>query len=558
MAAMVYTTSPHRRQNVSVYERRAKVAWWLLFLCLMGVSGLVSLLILRRGPSPSTIAWLFYWIGVVAIFYQPRYGVYLILGLTLFADRALHPWYPFAKNFSSFESVMFLHSALIISPLETYIAFTGLAWLGRMAMERRIRIYTGPLFWPALLFLVFVTYGLLYGIARGGNLVIALWEARAIYYLAAMLLLASNLIKTPAHVSKLLWIAAIALFFKGIAGTWYVAAVLGWNTAGVERIAEHSMSIHFNAFFVLLIASWLYHDTTTRRLVLPVMAPFILLSFVANHRRAGFLTLGIAIGLILLLLYREHRKLFFVVAPTGTVAFLAYLAAFWNNQGAIGMMARAVRSVVGQPTPRDAASNIYRDLENINSMFTIKTVPLTGVGFGNKFYIIAPMADISFFEWWEYITHNSILWVWMKTGAGGFFALLLLVGMSLILGGRAVWSMPRGPLRGAALVAALYILMHFIYAYVDMSWDTNSMVFVGVMMALLNTLHLIAAQPVPVPARRWPWQPVPEQAEQPPPVPAPPRERRGGFGRQPGWALSSDLVGPGRERPGSFQTGAGD
>jgi hypothetical protein len=141
-----------------------------------------------------------------------------------------------------------------------------------MAVERRFRIHFGPIYWPAALFLCFVTYGLAYGLVRGGNTVIALWEARSIYYMLAMLLLVANLIETRAQLSRLIWIIAIVLFLKGIAGVMYVANVLQWDRTGVERIAEHSMSIHFNLLFVLVAAVWMYHDSTLRRLILPTSA----------------------------------------------------------------------------------------------------------------------------------------------------------------------------------------------------------------------------------------------------------------------------------------------
>lgn len=501
--------TPRPAQSVATQARRAQIGWWLMFLGLLGFSVASSLLMVRAKPSPSSIAWLLYLAGLAAILYRPRLGVYLLLGLTLFGDNNLHPWFPFTKNFSSRESLLFLADPLVISPLETFIVATGVSWLGRMAVERRFRIHFGPIFWPAALFLCFVTYGLAYGLVRGGNTVIALWEARSIYYMLAMLLLVANLIETRAQLSRLIWIIAIVLFLKGIAGVMYVANVLQWDRTGVERIAEHSMSIHFNLLFVLVAAVWMYHDSTLRRLILPLLTPVVLFSFIANQRRAGFITLAIAGAILLLLLYRENRKLFWFLAPTSMVTFLAYLAAFWNSTSSLGIMARAVRSIVGQPTARDAASNIYRDLENVNIMFTIKTAPLQGVGFGQKFHIIVPMADISAFEWWEYITHNSVLWIWMKTGVGGFYALLLLIGAAMLVGGRMVRTMPRGELRTAALVATLYLMMHFVYAYVDMSWDIRSMILVGTMMGVLSALPRIAARPVPTPERRWPWQPDP-------------------------------------------------
>jgi hypothetical protein len=323
-----------------------------------------------------------------------------------------------------------------------------------------------------------------------------------------MLILTSNLIQTRLQVNRLIWLMALALSYKGILGVVYVATELKWDIGSVEAIAEHAMSIHLNAFFILAIAVWFYHDSVLKRIIFPILTPFLLYSFFANHRRAGFLTLGLGIGIILTMLYRENRKLFFILAPTGVTAFILYLGAFWNNTGSIGIIARAVRSVVGQPTARDASSNVYRDIENINTMFNIKSSPIFGLGFGNKFHIVAPMPDISFaFAWWEYITHNSIMWIWMEAGVGAFFSMLLLTGMTMIVGGRTVWKMPYGPLRGVALTATLYVLMHFIYAYADMSWEGISMTFVGTMMGLINSLEVIAARPLPAQIKRWPWVP---------------------------------------------------
>ena len=67
-------------------------------------------------------------------------------------------------------------------------------------------------------------------------------------------------------------------------------------------------------------------------------------------------------------------------------------------------------------------------IENNNLEFTIHQKPLTGVGFGNKFFVIIPMADISFFTWWQYFPHNSVIWIWLKTGVGGFIAMFYFLG----------------------------------------------------------------------------------------------------------------------------------
>jgi hypothetical protein len=498
---------PRQVPTVTEYIRRTQISWWLMFLSLMSASGLVGYLMVNRGASWAAIAWIIYCIGIIAIFYNPRYGIYMILGLTLMGDQVMIFWYPFQKNFSSPESIMFLSRAVNFSPLESYIALVFISWFGRMAMERRFHFRRGPLFWPAILFSFFITVGLIYGLSRGGIFKIALTEVRPIYYIPLMLILTGNLIETRLQVNRLMWIIALAIAYKGIFGVFYIGTMLKWDISNVEQIGEHAMSIHFNAFFIFAIVAWFYHDSVLKRLILPFLTPFILYSFLANHRRAGFLTLGLGIAIILAMLYRENRKLFFTLAPTGTIVFLAYLAAFWNNTGSLGIIARAVRSVVGQPTARDAASNVYRDIENLNTIFNIRNYPLLGIGFGNKFHVVAPLPDISFFALWEYITHNSVMWIWMQAGVGAFFAMLLLTGMTMIVGGRAVWNMPYGPLRGVALTATIYVLMHFIYAYADMSWEVISLTFVGTMMGLINSLEAIAARPLPTQTKRWPWMP---------------------------------------------------
>ncbi len=88
--------------------------------------------------------------------------------------------------------------------------------------------------------------------------------------------------------------------------------------------------------------------------------------------------------------------------------------------------------------------------------------------------------------------------------------MLFLVGLSIIKGVRALFRMPPGIFRAIALTATLYVVMHVIFAYVDMSWFTQSMVYMGTMMGVIGCLEEVVGKPVRAPANRWPWQPVPE------------------------------------------------
>jgi hypothetical protein len=509
-----------QRHHVAPQLRRAQLNWAFLYLCLLGVSAILSLLAYRQGASPSFLAWIVYLSGVVAIFYQPRYGIYLIGFLVVIGDYLLLPWYPFTKNFSSWESMLFVADAVIVSPLETYIFFTGLAWLGRMIVMRNFRWYSGSLQWPGLVFIGFIIFGLMHGLARNGDFNAALWETRAIFYLVAMLILGSNLLEERRHVSIFLWCITAGLSIRSLFGLWFVIFELGGKIGSVDRIAEHSMSILFNSIYILAIAAWIYRDTPKRRLGMLLILLPVLISYFANNRRAGFVTLGIALLLLAIVIYKVHRRAFYYIVPVSTVILVAYLGIFWNASGPIAAPAKAVRSVIGQPDPRDYSSNLYREMENINVMFTIKTSPLLGIGFGQKFLRISDMVDLDF-PFADYLTHNSILWIWMKAGLGGFMSMLVMIGMSVALGARLIWRSRGGIIGVAALVATMSIVMHFIFTYVDMAWSTVPMVFVGTMMAILNRLEAIADQPEPVAEKRWPWLP---DAPTPPglsPIPAP-------------------------------------
>lgn len=446
-----------------------------------------------------------YLLGAAAILVQPRYGLYLILFSALVGDARLLPWYPFVKGFSGRESLFFLHDAFIVSPLELYIVLIGISWFVRRTRQGNRRFYTGQLFWPTLAFLASLVFGLAYGIGTGGDLRIALWEARAVSYLVALIVLTTNLIEEPAHVTNVLWVAMAALFIKGVNGSLYYLLVLRGDLSGVESITEHGAAIHLNTLFVASLAVWIYKSSPLKRILLPLLLPFVLLGYIAMQRRAAFVTLAIAFLLVAALLYKSHRRLFWRIAPAFIILSGGYVAACWNSQSTLAVPAQAIKSVIAAElaSDRDQSSNNYRVLENRNINFTIHQHPFTGIGFGQKFGLVVPMPEI-LFEWREYITHNSIMWIWMKAGIAGFFSMLCLIGLAVVGGVRALDRLPHDDLRAVVLTATLYIVMHFIYACVDMSWDAASTVYVGTMMGVVNCAEWIetrrnGCRPLPAP-----------------------------------------------------------
>lgn len=493
------------------YARRKHV---LLSLAGLGFSLLVALAFFLLGPGPAALAWLIFMMVVGTIFYNPRYGIYLIVGFTVAADGVLLPWYPMSKNLSSPESIMYLGRIASFSPLEILLALLVLSWLLRLLATRRFTVPFSPILFWTLIFVAFVALGFAYGIFRSGDTTIALWSIRSMFYLPIMVLMVSQYIETREHVRVLFWSVLFGLTFNALYGFYFVAIQLNWAYAELNEIAEHPLSIQWNTIF--LLAAMLIFLARAEPVTRPMLwytlllLPFLLVVYIGNQRRAGYLALAVALIVFALLLFWFHRRIFLIFVLIPGLLFGTYLVAFWNVQSAPGAVAQMIRAEVDPPPDtRDSSSNLYRDLENANLLYTIRQAPLLGIGFGHAFYKPFPMADISFFIWADYIPHNSILWIWVQTGLGGFFAMMMLIGVSLALGARRLFQAPPGEMRAFAFVAFSYVLMHVLFTYLDIAWQPQSMVYLGAMLGLISVFDRIVAHPVAVPSQRWPWQPVP-------------------------------------------------
>ena len=510
---MINTDLRFDKRTPQTHESLEKIKWRVWYTCIIIFSLLVARSLLNAEVNASILGWVIYFLVVLAIFYNPRYGVYLTVALTIGGDYILTPWYPFPLNFSSEVSLLYFNDKLIISPLETFIAFTYVSWVGRMVLARQWKFYVGPTFWPTMFFFVFMAYGLVYGITNGGDFKIALWESRPIFYLPAMTVLAMNLLETRQHIKLYIWFVIGALCFEGIMGTVFFIEING-NIWEYEGITAHDAAIHMNSVFVFWGTLWLVKASWAKRFTLLAFLPFIALTYFATNRRSAFIALMIAAMLVGLTLLKSHRVLFFILAPLGVMLGLVYLAAFWNSGSALGQPAQAIKSVIAEDEvgQHEKNSNAYRILENTNTTYTIQNNIVSGIGFGNKFMIIAPMPDISFFEWWEYITHNSALWIWMKTGIGGFVTMVFMIGTTIMVGVRCIWRMPNDELTAIATMVTTYTVMHFIYAYVDMSWSQESMTYLGATIGLIGCMEHVVSKPVEIAERRWAWQKEQEPA----------------------------------------------
>jgi hypothetical protein len=173
---------------------------------------------------------------------------------------------------------------------------------------------------------------------------------------------------------------------------------------------------------------------------------------------------------------------------------------FWNNTSMWGQPARAVRSIK-DPDPRDAASNMARDLEAINVRATIASDPILGVGFGRPFLQVVSIPDISFFPFWNYEAHHNILWVWMKVGGVGFILFFWLMGAGVARAAHLARVMKSGDARAFALTTGAAVVMSLVFNYVDLGLtNTRIPILLGIMLGVLGVLDRIYDEPVGIQA----------------------------------------------------------
>jgi O-antigen ligase len=264
----------------------------------------------------------------------------------------------------------------------------------------------------------------------------------------------------------------VAVAIQSVFALIYYGGLPDAERAELESLTEHSATVHMNAVIVFAICAWLFHARGWVRWLALVLAVPTAWAYILSQRRAAMVALFAGVIMILVALYIRRRRAFWILAPSLAVVLAGLVLATWNATGPIGLPAQAVKSVLfpNELGAAEQGSDQYRVSENYDLWYTIRAKPLTGFGFGQQFLRPVPLPDISFFEFWEYMSHNSVLWIWVKMGFFGFVSMLFMIGRSIQLGGRSIVGV-RTPEQAAVVVTgASYVIMFLVFAYVDIAW----------------------------------------------------------------------------------------
>jgi O-antigen ligase len=128
-----------------------------------------------------------------------------------------------------------------------------------------------------------------------------------------------------------------------------------------------------------------------------------------------------------------------------------------------------MRSVV---EPSTDGSSLWRELENFNLIYTLKTSPLFGQGYGHRWIEVVQLPAVEY-DLEYYLPHNSLLGLWASAGLLGYTAMTLLWGAGVYFAMRAYHAATVPPDRVAAILCVGAVMVYMVQCFGDLglgSW----------------------------------------------------------------------------------------
>lgn len=198
----------------------------------------------------------------------------------------------------------------------------------------------------------------------------------------------------------------------------------------------------------------------------------------------------------LFLIQKEHLKTLLKFLIPFLIIFTIYTTIFWNSTGTIAIPAQLVKASITEPkNPSDLRfySNLYRKVENYNLAQTVVKSPIIGIGFGKKYDQPIPLVHIPF-PLQEYIPHNEIFWIMVKSGAIGFFFFFLFFNSYIFQISHLYKKIDDPYLKSICSMIIIATIGQLVVSFYDLQLTYyRNMIFLGTLLGLLPTIKTITA-----------------------------------------------------------------
>jgi len=454
---------------------------------LIGLTGLVLVTGLTLGGG-TPLAYLVVALPVVlgVTWSRPVYGFAFLLGVVLLTEEfeiptlagGIDPW--LLQTRPIFRNI----EGLYANTVELWIVLVTAIWLAKGLLARRLRLAPVPCPTAWLGALLTIGAAFAFGMLSGGDFKPALWEVRALGYLLGLAWLVPQIVESRRDLVVILSVVSLALGAKALQGLYRYVVVLQMQLDLSETFMAHEDPVMFVPLFYLLIGLWHYRGEPWLRRILLATAPLMLVALVFTQRRVAYIGLGICAICFALELSAPARRAMLRLALPFVLLAAGYVVLFAGSS-----------SPLGQPIARflqlfepDNTSNLYRLLELENLRYTIEAHPW-GIGFGHPYEIIRSLPKLEF-PLQDYIPHNEVMWVWVKTGTLGFIVVMYFFGRLVAEGAWTYRHVADPLLRVVAAVVPLAIVNQLVASSFEMQLTyTRNMMYLGTLIGLLAPIQ---------------------------------------------------------------------
>jgi len=352
-----------------------------------------------------------------------------------------------------------------------------------------------PLIWSMAIAGLTIAFHILAGWLRGGDIQMAKIQVQGYLQLLAAAYLFGVSLRGPRDywfAGKLIVAAAC---IKAVMALWIrftlTPTYLGESGEVIEMeyATSHGDSLLFASAIIVLVGPLLFRPRGRQLGWVILTLPLILAGVVANDRRIAWvqIALGVIIVIGMQLKHVKTRKLArfgVLVSPL----ILAYVLAGWFLPSKIFGPVHFVRGLVVETNTDGSVdrSTLYRDSENYNLVYTFRTHPLMGTGFGHPFSQAAQLDSISDgFREFAFLPHNALLGVWAYTGPVGLVGIIMPLLVALFLAARAHAAAATSAQATAAAVAMGGIGAYILHMWGDIGFtEAHSIFLVGLAVAV--------------------------------------------------------------------------
>ena len=329
----------------------------------------------------------------------------------------------------------------------------------------------------------------LMGVARGGLFQMARMQLQAFVLLLLMAYVASQGLRNVRDYKTLGRIIVIAGVLRSLFVLWAAQNLTVEPGEELAVAATHGDSLLFACATVLVIVRYLEKPSARTFMWTAFLVPLLGTGMLINNRRLVWVE--IAAALLLWVVISRRSRIKRMLTRLGLLCLpliVAYVVVGWNTSSESKIFApvKTFRSVGDGETD---SSTLYRDLENYNLLMSMRFRPLLGAGFGQPFVEFVKLPNISFFEEYLFLPHNSILGLWVFSGAIGFLGIMLPMIVTVFLAARSYRAARTPEERMVAFMVIATVAIYLVHCWGDIGFsERRSTLLVGPALAIAGQL----------------------------------------------------------------------